>query len=84
MRYERIVYSSHARKRMKRRDLSHDEAKRVLNEPETTHPSEDGEDRTVARGHSNNGRRMGVVHTHEHEFDADVFVVTMIDYGAEE
>ena len=84
MRYERIVYAGHARRRMKTRHLSHGEAKRVLNEPETTHTSEDGEDRMVARGHSDDGRRMGVVYTEEHDFDADVFVVTVIDFDAEE
>lgn len=83
MKYERIVYSGHARRRMARRKLSHGEVKRVLNEPEITHPSEDGEDRMVARGHADDERRMGVVYTEHHEFDADVFVVTVIDFDAE-
>lgn len=82
--FERIVYASHARKRMKRRKLSHREVKRVLNNPDITHPSEDGEDRTVARGRADDERRMGVVYTEEHEFDGDVFVITVIDFEADE
>jgi len=69
---------------MKRRRFDHSEAKRVLNEPEITHPSEDGEDRIIARGHSNDGRRVGIVYTENHDFNADVFVVTVIDFDAEE
>lgn len=81
---ERIVYGGHARGRMRLRDLSHGEVKRVINVPDITHPSEDGEDRLVARGHADDGRRMGVVYTEEHDFDADVFVVTVIDFDTED
>lgn len=84
MMFEQIVYASHARKRMKRRQLSHGEVKRVLNDPAITHPSEDGEDRVVARGHADDGRRMGVVYTEDHDFDGDVFVITVIDFDADE
>lgn len=83
MTFERIVYASHARKRMKRRKLSHGEVKRVLNDADITHPSEDGEDRMVARGRADDGRHMGVVYTEDHEFDGDVLVVTVIDFGAD-
>ena len=82
MRFERIVYSTHARKRMKGRKLSHGEVKRVMNKPDITHPSEDEPDRLVARGYADDGRQMGVVYTEEHEFDADAFVVTVIDFDA--
>jgi uncharacterized DUF497 family protein len=84
MSVERIVYGSQARKRMKRRNLSHGEVKRVLNDPDITHPSEDGENRMVARGQADDGRRMGVVYTEDHDYDADVFVVTVIDFDTED
>ena len=65
---------------MTRRRLSHDEVKRVLNYPDITHPSRDGEDRIVARGYSDDARRIGVVYTESHGYVGDVFVVTVIDF----
>ena len=58
----------------KRRRISHGEVKRILNEPEITHPSEDDPDRMVARGHLDDGRRGGVVYTEQQNRDADVLV----------
>jgi uncharacterized DUF497 family protein len=81
--FERIVYAGHARGRMKRRRFSHGEVKRVLNDPDITHPSEDGENRMVARGGADDGRRMGVVYTEDHEFDGDVFVITVLDFDTD-
>ena len=84
MRFERIAYTGHAYGRMRRRRISHDEVKRILNEPEITHPSEDEPDRMVARGHLDNGRRGGVVYTEQHNRDADVLVITVLDFESDE
>ena len=82
MRFERIVYGYHARGRMKRRCISHAEAKRILNAPDITHPG-NKPDRVVSRGRLDDGREGGVVYTEEHDFDADVFVVTVLDFEAD-
>ena len=85
MRFERIAYTGHAYARMKRRRISHDEVKRILNEPDITHPSEDDlENRMVARGHLDDGRRGGVVYTEQHNRDADVLVITVLDFESGE
>ena len=83
MKFEWIAYTTHAYRRMNKRRISHLEVKRILNEPEITHPSEDEPGRMVARGHLNDGRRAGVVYTEEHERDADVLVITVIDFEPE-
>jgi hypothetical protein len=68
---------------MKERRFTHSEIKRLINGPEITHPS--GEpDRILVRGRSDDGRRMGVVYTEEHDRDADVLVVTVLDYEPDE
>jgi Domain of unknown function (DUF4258) len=83
MGYERIAYAKHAYKRMKERRFTHCEVKRLMNEPEITHPS--GEpDRILVRGRADDGRRMGVVYTEEHDRDADVLVVTVLDCESDE
>lgn len=84
VRFERIAYSGHAYARMKRRRISHDEVKRIINDPEITHPSEDDPTRTVARGRADDERRCGVVYTEEHDRDADVLIITVIDFDAHE
>ncbi len=68
---------------MKRRRISHAEVKRIINAPDITHPG-NKPDRVVARGRLNDGREGGIVYTEEHNFDADVFVVTVIDFDADE
>lgn len=68
---------------MKRRRISHAEVKRIINEPEITHPG-DEPDRIVARGHLDDGRRGGVVYTEEHDRDADVLIITVIDFESDE
>ena len=55
-----------------------------MNWPEFTYPSQDEPDRVVARGHLSDGRPAGVVYTEEHERDADVLVITVIDFESEE
>jgi Domain of unknown function (DUF4258) len=82
--FERIAYTVHARRRMKLRRFDHAEVKRVLNEPEITYPSEDEPDRVVARGYSDDRRRMGVVYTEEHDWDADVMIITVLDFGPDQ
>ncbi len=84
MRFERIAYTTHAYRRMNTRRIAHLDVKRILNAPEITYPSKDDLDRTVARGHLDDGRAGGVVYTEEHERDADVLVVTVIDFESEE
>lgn len=64
--FERIAYTHHASRRMKRRRITHAEAKRIINEPETTFPGRDAPDRTVAQGYLDDGRRALVVHTENH------------------
>lgn len=64
---------------MKLRRISHNEVKRIINEPDITHPG-DEPDRIVARGHLDDGRSAGVVYTREHERDADVLIITVIDF----
>lgn len=83
MRFERIAYAGHAYGRMKRRRISHAEVKRIINKPDTTHPSEDEPDRIVARGYADDGRRTGVVYTEEHDRDADVLVITVLDFESD-
>ena len=84
MRFERIAYTGHAYARRKRRRVTHDEVKRILNEPEITHPSEDEPDRMVARGRLDDGRRGGVVYTERHNRDADVLIITVLDFESDE
>ena len=84
MRFERIAYTTHAYRRMNTRRIAHLEAKRISNEPETTYPSKDYPDRIVACGHLDDGRRAGVVYTEEHERQADILVITVIDFESEE
>jgi hypothetical protein len=69
---------------MNTRRIAHLNIKRILNDPEITYPSEDDPDRTVARGHLDDGRPAGVVYTEEHEREADVLVITVIDFESEE
>lgn len=83
MGFERIAYAGHAYRRMKLRRISHAEVKRIINDPDITHPSEDYPDRTVARGLTDDGRRSGVVYTEEHDRDADVLIVTVIDFESD-
>jgi hypothetical protein len=82
VRFERIVYGHHARGRMERRRISHAEAKRIINAPDITHPG-NKPSRVVARGQLDDGRNGGIVYTEIHEFDADVFVVTVIDFATD-
>jgi hypothetical protein len=82
--FERIAYTHHAYRRMELRRVSHREVKRIINEPEITHPSEDEPDRTVARGRLDDGRRGGIVYTEEHDRDADVLVITVLDFESDE
>ena len=84
MRFERIAYTKHAYQRMRLRRVAHLEVKRLVNEPEATYPSEDEPHRIVARGHLDDGRRAGIVYTEEHERDADVLIITVLDFGPEE
>jgi hypothetical protein len=84
MKFERIAYTRHAYRRMNTRRIAHLEVKRLLTEPESTYPSEDEPDRMVARGHLDDGRRAGVVYTEEHERDADVLVITVLDFELQE
>lgn len=84
VRFERIAYTRHAYQRMRQRRIAALEAKRILNEPEFTYPSEDEPDRMVARGHLDDGRAAGVVYTEEHEREADALVITVIDFEPEE
>lgn len=84
MSFERIAYTRHAYRRMRLRRIAHIDVVRILNEPEITHPSEDGEDRWVARGHLKDERSAGVVYTEKHYRDADVLVITVIDYDSED
>ena len=80
MAFERIAYSGHAYQRMKQRRINHADVHRIVNEPDATHPGNEP-DRIVARGYTADGRRVGVVYTLEHERDADLLVVTVIDFG---
>lgn len=82
--FERIAYTHHAYHRMKRRRISHAEVKRIVNEPETTYPSRDAPDRTVAQGHLDDERRALVVYTENHDREANVLVVTVIDCESDE
>ena len=82
--FERIAYTTHAYRRMNTRHIAHTDVKRILNGPEITYPSEDEPDRIVARGHLNDGRPAGVVYTERHEREADVLVITVIDFESEE
>ena len=77
--FERIAYTTHAYRR-----IAHVDVKRILNGPEITYPSEDEPDRIVARGHLDDGRPAGVVYTDKHEREADVLVITVIDFESEE
>jgi len=65
---------------MKLRGIEHSEVKRILNEPKITHPSSDDPDRMVVRGHADDGRPAGVVYTEEHDRDADVLVITVLEF----
>lgn len=69
---------------MKRRRIEHVEVKRIINEPESTWPSQDEPDRVVAQGHLDDGRRALVVYTEEHDREADVLIVTVIDCESDE
>jgi hypothetical protein len=82
--FERIAYTTHAYRRMNTRRIAHVDIKRILSEPEITYPSEDELDRMVARGHLDDGRPAGVVYTEKHEREADVLVITVIDFEFEE
>ena len=84
MGFERIAYTYHARQRMERRRISHGEVKKILNGPEVTHPSEDRPGRMVARGRADDGRRAGIVYTEDHGREADVLVITVIDFESVE
>ena len=84
MRFERIAYTRHAHGRMRRRRISRGEVRRILNEPEITYPSKDSLDRMVARGRADDGRRAGVVYTEEHDREADVLIITVLDFGSDE
>ncbi len=81
MRFERIAYvEHHAYPRMRIRRITHAEVKSILNAPEITYPSKDKPERLVARGRADDGRRVGVVYTEKHDRDADVLVITVIDF----
>ncbi len=69
---------------MRRRRIAHGEVKRILNEPEVTHPSKGGTGRMVARGLADDGRRAGVVYTEDHDREADVLVITVLDFDSDE
>jgi hypothetical protein len=69
---------------MRIRRIAHLDVKKILNEPEITYPSEAKLDRMVARGHLSDGRQGGVVYTEEHERDADVLVITVLDFEPEQ
>lgn len=82
MGFERIAYTYHAYRRMEKRKIRHQEVKRITNEPEITHPSPDDSDRIVARGNTDDGRSAGVVYTEDHDRDADILVITVIEFDA--
>jgi hypothetical protein len=84
MAFERIAYTKHAYGRMRRRRVSHNEVKKILNGQEITHPSVNDPDRIVARGRTDDGRRAGVVYTRDHDREADVLVITVLDFDSVE
>lgn len=84
MAFKRIAYTKHAYGRMRRRRVGHGEVKRILNEPETTHPSANDPDRIIARGRTDDGRRAGVVYTRNHHREANVLVITVLDFDSVE
>lgn len=78
---ERIAYTKHAYRRMKRRKIAHTEVKRIINDPGVTYHGNEP-DRLVARGYADDGRLVGAVYTEDHDRDADVLVITVIDFGS--
>lgn len=73
MAYERIRYTNHARKRMRRRKIGRTQVKRTLNRPDRTYPSYD---KMVAESATAEGNTIMVVYVELSA--AEALVVTVV------
>lgn len=77
MKFERIKLSSHARKRMRQRNIPRNQIMRTLNEPERDYPSGD---KRVAERTTEAGNVIQVVYVENYEPDpsVDAFIITLV------
>ena len=77
MKFERIRFSNHARKRMRQRNIPRNQIMRTLNEPKRVYRS--GE-KMVAERSTEAGNVIQVVYveTPEEHPDADAFIVSLV------
>ncbi len=79
MKFERIKLSSHARKRMRQRNIPRQQILRTLNEPERSYPgAEVGE--SVAERSTEGGNVVRVVYVEEPEEHPgyDAYIITLV------
>lgn len=80
MRFERLRYTVHARRRMKRRRISEEDVLRVINDPDLTYPSYG---KNVAEEFVSSERQLRVVWVPDDEPGIDARIVTAVDLEEE-
>lgn len=77
MKFEKIKLSSHARKRMRQRNVSRNQIMRTLNEPAQVYPNGDA---MVAERSTEAGNVVQVVYVEDFEPDpeVDAFIITLV------
>lgn len=81
MKFEKIKLSRHARKRVRQRNISHNNILLTLNEPERLYQSGD---KMVAERFTEAGNVIQVVYVEraEHQPEEDAFIVTVVRRSA--
>lgn len=77
MKFEKIKLSSHARKRMRQRNIPRNQIMRTLNEPERVY---DSGDKIVAERSTEAGNVMQAVYVEEYESapEVDAFIISLV------
>lgn len=75
MKFEKIKLSSHARKRMRQRNIPRNQIMRTLNEPDRAYPSGD---KMVAERSTQAGNVIQVVYVETPDEQADAFIVSLV------